>query len=366
MLIDSSYKTTCINQASQEFLKGKLSHIPILGNIANRMQIKKVEKADKLLDKAIEYLSNNDFQLAEECFIKYAKCNTEGFYILGKIYTDKKNEVDQEKGIKYLSKAAKSHHPESCLALAEIYEHKAAQDKKYSKETIKYYEKAEKLGSKKASLALGYIYLYGDLVEKNLDKAIDLFGKAGSLRSGLADEIYSWKNRGLDSQEKYFYLAEIFIDSIKLETENSLKKKYTSEAISYYEIAGKSGCIEAYLRLSPIYLYKVGAPKKRMECLEKAAELGSPVAKFHLRTIYTQSADIHFEKGEFQEAINYYEKAAEKLHPQACKRLSEIYSQGIEGHIAINPDLAEKYLEKTIACDKTIPFIDEDLATEFS
>ena len=105
---------------------------------------------------------------------------------------------------------------------------------------------------------MGYIYLYGDLTEKNLDKALDSFGKAGSLRSGLADEIYSWKNRGLDSQEKYFYLAEIFIDHIKLETEDSLEKLYTREAISYYEIAGNLGCIEAYLRLSPIYLYKMG------------------------------------------------------------------------------------------------------------
>jgi hypothetical protein len=338
--------------------------------------------------------------LAEECFIKYAKCGyrdyADGFYILGKKYINQESEVDQEKGIKYLIKAAKSNHLESYLDLAKIYEQKAGQDKKYSKETIKYYEKAEKLGVKEASLALGYIYLYGDLAEKNLDKAIDLFGKAGSLRSGLADEIYSWKNRGLDSQDKYFYLAEIFIDSIKLETEPSLKKTYMREAISYYEIAGKAGCIEAYLRLSPIFFYGIGIEKnieKTIDYLEKAVELSSSVisrlkaelgsspasspllkaaelshsvSSSRLRTIYSQLADIHFKKGEFKQAIKYYEKAAEKSHPQACKRLSEIYSQGIEGKIEVDWDLAKEYLEKYIACDKTIPFIDTNLKTENS
>ena len=91
-----------------------------------------------------------------------------------------------------------------------------------------------------------------------------------------------------------------------------------------------------------------------MDFLEKAVKLGSSIAFSRLKTIYIQSADAHFEKGEFQEAINYYEKAAEKLHPQACKRLSEIYSQGIEGHITVNQDLAKKYLEKSMTCDKTI------------
>lgn len=286
MHIDPSHKTIYINQvSSQECLKGKLSHIPILGNIVNRMQIKKAENAKKLLGKAIDHLKNNDFQLAEGYFIKYAKCGyAEGFYILGKRYINKKNKVDQEKGINYLNKAAKSNHLESYLELAKIYEQKTGQDKKYSKEILTYYEKAEKLGSREASLALGYIYLYGYLAEKNLDKAIDLFGKAGSLRSGLADEIYSWKNRGLDSQEKYFYLAEIFIDSIKSDTKPTLKEKYMNEAISYYEISGKLGCMEAYLRLSPIYLYEKNDLKKRTECLEKAAELGSPSAKFILKS----------------------------------------------------------------------------------
>lgn len=49
MYIDPSHKTIYINQASsQEFLKGKLSRIPILGNIVNRIQIKKAENAEKL------------------------------------------------------------------------------------------------------------------------------------------------------------------------------------------------------------------------------------------------------------------------------------------------------------------------------
>lgn len=167
MTIDPSHKTLCINQvSSQEFLKGKLSHIPILGNIVNRMQIKKAEKAEEFLNKGIEYFNNHELQLAEKCFIKYTNynlnCNPKGLYILGKIY----NEVDQEKGMKYLIKAAKNNHLESCLDLAKICEQKGNQDKKYSKKAIKYYEKAEKLGSKRASLALGYIYLYGDLTEK--------------------------------------------------------------------------------------------------------------------------------------------------------------------------------------------------------
>ena len=207
MRIDPSI---CINPASQEFLKGKLSNIPILGNIANRIQIKKEEKAKNLLGNVIKYLNNNDLQSAEKCFIKYEKCN---------------------------------------------------------RETIKPYEKAT---YEKVSLELGYRYLFGNSVEKNLDKALDSFGKAGPLRSGLADKIYSWKNRGLDPQEKYFYLAEIFIDSIKSNTTPPLKELYMREAISYYEIAGELGLIEAYLRLSPIYLYKKGNLEKRIECLEKA------------------------------------------------------------------------------------------------
>lgn len=318
-----------MNQASQEFLKGKLSHIPILGNIANRIQIKKAEKAKNLLGNVIKYLNNNDLQSAEKYFIKYEKCN---------------------------------------------------------RETIKPYEKAT---YEKVSLELGYRYLFGNSVEKNLDKALDSFGKAGPLRSGLADKIYSWKNRGLKPQDKYFYLAEIFIDSIKLNTKSSLKETYMREAISYYELAGKAGCIEAYLRLSPIYFYGIDIEKnieKTVDCLEKAvklsssevsclkvepgssavffrlkeAELNHSAASSRLRTIYPQLADIHFEKEEFKKAINYYEKAAEKLHPQACKRLFEIYSQGIEGHIEASQDLAKKYLEKTITSDTTIPFIDKD------
>lgn len=48
MYIDPSHKTIYINQASsQEFLKGKLSRIPILGNIVNRIQIKKTKSIKK-------------------------------------------------------------------------------------------------------------------------------------------------------------------------------------------------------------------------------------------------------------------------------------------------------------------------------
>ncbi|MDR2539755.1 MAG: sel1 repeat family protein [Chlamydiales bacterium] len=319
MSIDPLHKIIYMNQASpQEILKEKLSHIPILGNIINQKQMKKLEKAEKLLDKGIKHFNNQEFPLAEKCFIKYANCNPKGFYVLGKIYIDKKKEADQEKGIKYLMKAAKANHLESYLALAKIYEQKANQDKNYSGKTIKYYEKAEKLGSKEASLALGYIYLYGHLTEKNLDKALDSFGKAGCLRSGLAHKIYSWKSRELDSQEKYFYLAETFMDNIKLETEDSLKKLYTREAISYYELAGKAGCIQAYLRLSFIHFYGINIEKnteKTIDSLEKAVKLGSSIAFSRLRTIYSRLADTHFEKGELRQAMNYYEKATAKHHP---------------------------------------------------
>lgn len=57
--------------------------------------------------------------------------------------------------------------------------------------------------------------------------------------------------------------------------------------------------------------------------------------------------------------MHYYEKAAKKLHPKACKRLYEIYYHGIAGQIEPNLNLAKKYLMENRSFED-IPFIDED------
>lgn len=361
-------------------------------------------------------LRNNatqDYEKAIKCYKKAGElgCST-AYFKLGEFFQDRAGKkpfqnapLDHEKKvIKYYKKAGKLGSSSAYYKLAEFFQNKAKKDwnskntiLSYNSQVVKYYEKASSLGCKKSALILGDSYLYGHITEKNLDKAIDFFGKAGNLCSDLEKEICSWKNSGLQPKEKYFKLAEIFIDGIQLGTEDSLKELYTREAISYYEKAGELGFSEAYLRLSPIYFYGIGIEVNRtktIECLEKAVLLGSSTARFRLKTIYTQLAEEHLLKEELQQTISYYEKAgsygsseayfllgemclcgrilkdlstmmqyyekaAEKLHPKACKRLYEIYYHGIAGKIEPNLNLAKKYLLESRNFED-IPFIDED------
>lgn len=359
---------------------------------------------------------NHAIQDYEKAIRFYKKAGELGssiaYFKLGELFQDKAGKkpfqnapLDHEKKIiKYYKKAGELGSSNAYHKLAVFFQNKAKKDwnskntlLRHNSQTVKYYEKASALGCKKSALLLGDSYLYGRITEKDLDKATDFFEKAGNLCSPLEKELCFWKNSGLPPREKYFRLAELFIDGITSNTERSLKELYTHEAIGYYEKAGELGCSEAYLRLSPIFFYGIGIEKnteKTIACLEKAALLGSSTAHFRLKTIYIQLAETHLLKEELQQTISYYEKAgsygsseayfllgemclcgriskdlsimmqyyekaAEKFHPKACRRLYEIYHHGIAGQIEPNLNLAKKYLVQNRSFED-IPFIDED------
>ncbi len=161
---------------------------------------------------------------------------------------------------------------------------------------LQYYLKAAKNGNVDAMIDCGRIYFEGIFgVEKNIDKAIEWFKKAGQLGNSAA-----LNNIG------YIY--------------GTMEKHQA--AISWYEKAANLGDVISMLNLSNTYRRDLQNKTKAREWLKKAESLQDTYSIRKVAEYYFQEDVI---KTHINRAISLYKKAIKMGDTQAYKELGDLY-----------------------------------------
>lgn len=188
-------------------------------------------------------------------------------------------------------------------------------------EGIGYYEAAVELGDADAAVQLGIMYEYGDLVEQNFEKALQLY--EFSIEHGRSDV--------------YFNIGEVY-----------RRNGMWEQAIENYEKAVNAGALYAALPLGTFYEQGLGVKENE----EKAFELYSlaysdeyhePDAAFFLGTMY------YWGKGTEQnevKAFQFLKEASEQSDMRANLFLGDLYRRGVPGFVEKDLNMAFQYLSQ--------------------
>lgn len=186
---------------------------------------------------------------------------------------------DLEQAEKYYNQALSIGAVEAETSLGHLYGTKATKAKKAgdvktfeqeSEKKLTYFQKAAQKGSSDAMYQLAFMYRYGDYVQVDLQKVIQLYEKSTSLgNSDAAEELaklYADESKtGLgkpqpDDAAKYFRIAlDLGSKTAGLELAELIKKgkvtpKTPDEALKLYEQALANNSLRAASTLSEVYL----------------------------------------------------------------------------------------------------------------
>lgn len=184
-------------------------------------------------------------------------------------------------------------------------------------ECVVYFEAAAELGHPGSAIQLGILYEYGDYVEKDYDKALELFNFA----------IASGRN------DAYYNAGEIY-----------RHKDMIDEALKCYKIALENDNLSAALPLGWFYEDGIGVEKdekKAFEYYKQAYEDGNPDSAYYLARMYylgrgTEESDA--------KAFPLLKEASEQGNKNANCFLGSMYGWGVEGVVEKNIDIAMDYL----------------------
>ncbi len=323
-----SYKTINYEKAYDSYLKaaeydsGEAYYFLSMFNMFGHGIDVNYEKANELTDKAIEagydmanfqhgwsYLNElgvaKDSAKAKEYFEKSLSSikklsregnpeaqNLYGILSLGGLVVQK----DIEQAKKYYDLASKKGHLAAIENLASLNKN----DKKY-KEAFEGFEKCMKVGRYSCYRNLGDMYRFGQHVEKDTVKALELYTHAAN-------------NKDLRSQ----YLLGSF------HLNGNIAKKDRIKAIGWYTKAAERGHINAQNDLGTIYF----SEKKYNEGEKwflKAVEKGNAYAAYNMGLIY--HGGLGRDK-DYEKAKNWFINAAKKNHRASQYRLGLMFENG--------------------------------------
>ena len=242
---------------------------------------------EKNEDKAIKYLTK-----AGEAGVAYAQ------YELGRYYENNDQiENNWKRAVYWYQEADKQNLPEATYELAFYYS-----DEKYA---ISLIEKAAQQGYAKAQNNLGLRYTDGKGVEQNKEKAVYWFEQA-------AKQVYDWGQ---------INLAACYADGDGVE-------KDEEKAFYWYEQAAKQGNAVAQYNLAICYDNGKGIKQDKEKAFywyEQAANQGFDWGQKNLADCYAVGQGV--EKNEVK-AFYWYEQAAKQGNAEAQNRLGICYNWG--------------------------------------
>ncbi len=156
-----------------------------------------------------------------------------------------------------------------------------------------------------AMVELGKRFCYGDGVEKNFDRAKELFQKAADLEDADGE---TW-------------LARCLFTGKGVERNWNL-------ALEYYKRAAAKGHAGAEINLGALYAAGLGAPKDLKQAeqyLGHAADKGLPVAQFYLANLIAACSGT---EGDTDRVISLLEAAAKAGESEALAELGRCYEYG--------------------------------------
>jgi len=204
--------------------------------------------------------------------------------------------------------------------------------KDYAK-ALKWWQLAAKQNNVEALGNIGLLYQYGHGVEADSTKAVEYY--VASINKGnekLLKQREMLAEKGGDG-------FDAILCAICYQSGKGVAKDW-QKAVHYYELAIKTGSIDACRELGFLY-NKQRQTDKAQRMFKAAAESGDVPSSYQ----YAKSIlNAKNSTGKENEAVVYLIKAAEAGHPQAQCDLGTLYYQG--QHVTKDPTTAVKWFKK--------------------
>lgn len=269
------------------------------------------------IKKGMEFWEKKDYEHAVECFREGDKAGELGCTTnLGICYYWGQGvEADLQKSAFYNEKAAKGGIPMAMFDTGMNYEHGFGVSQNIEK-AIYWFEKAADKQYSEAFIALGDIYYVGEFVEKNLEKAFHYYQEADKLGNRTAK----------------LQLAGFYAEGLVTEKDTEQAKKLYQEAYDYlYEEATLNNDNEAQFRLGTMFFN--GRPEigllpdyeQALEWYEKAAEGGNGHAENNLGMMYYLGLGVG---QNYELAFSWFQKASARKEVNAISSMGNCYYNG--------------------------------------
>ena len=269
------------------------------------------------IKKGMEFWEKKDYEHAVECFREGDKAGELGCTTnLGICYYWGQGvEADLQKSAFYNEKAAKGGIPMAMFDTGMNYEHGFGVSQNIEK-AIYWFEKAADKQYSEAFIALGDIYYVGEFVEKDLEKAFHYYQEADKLGNRTVKLL----------------LAGFYAEGLVTEKDTEQAKKLYQEAYDYlYEEATLNNDNEAQFRLGTMFFN--GRPEigllpdyeQAMEWYEKAAEGGNGHAENNLGMMYYLGLGVG---QNYELAFSWFQKASARKDVNAISSMGNCYYNG--------------------------------------
>ena len=239
-------------------------------------------------------------------------------YETGKSFRD---QHDYEQAVRYFRKAADQGYAAAQYHLGCCYEHGDGVPKKYA-EAVEWYRKAAEQGYAASQCELGEYYEY---VTKNLTEAVKWYRKAAD--QGHAVSQYN--------------LGYCYIHGLGVAKDLTAAEQWCSKAADQGHKSAKEALEKLQLAKNPWKLYETGKSfydrkdyEQAIVYFRKAAERGNEFAEYKLGECYEHGQGV---VKDFAEAVKWYRRAAERGNEFAEYKLGECYESGV----GVTKDLTE-------------------------
>ena len=209
-----------------------------------------------------------------------------------------------------------------------------------------------------AQKIMGHYYYYGHFVEKNDEKAIKWYEKSADQGDANAQDncgIMYYEGLGVEqSFEKAIYWHEKAAEQGHAKAQYNLALMYYvgegveqsfEKTIYWYEKSAEQGDAKAQNNLADMYYEGKGVERdyeKAIVLYKKAAEQGHPDAQYRLAWMYDYGEGI---ERAYDKAVYWYEKSAKQGGFGSFEALGDIYNEGRVG-VRKNIKKAQDYYKK--------------------
>lgn len=209
-----------------------------------------------------------------------------------------------------LKRSADCGEKDSAYRLAEAYENGEGCKKSFVRAAF-YYQLASDLGVKRADLKLGKFYLTGIGTEQNENMAKQYLLKAGN--SGVA---HAYTELGILAENEHKR------NSVTTATITENESEQIPEYVHLYRLAAKGGDAEGAYRYAEFLKTFPNRSEERLYWLAASESKGYSLAAYGMGKIFE-------EKGNYNDALRFYVKAAQNKIPEACFDCARFYEEGL-------------------------------------
>lgn len=271
--------------------------------------------------------------------------NSEAYRSLGSLYLNGLGNIpaDRARGLQYLKESAALGNSRAMLMLAETYLKYAANDEEKA-EALQWYKEAGLHGDARAALWLAEWYHHAEATQENKQASAEWLTRlqspesCGAVKSVLVAKVFSqgtltqadpekaseWFTRALRTPVNNFAEMEALVEAY---SEGYGTEKDETKALQWEKRSAELGEVKSMRRLARRYAEGRGSPKNAalaQEWLERAAAFGDLYAYMDLGKMYVLGQGV---ERDLEKANGYYTQAAEQNLVVAMRALGDVAMQ---------------------------------------